>query len=139
MTKQEISFTVKVKYSTEEGGVVCPHAAQDNLLAAIESQRQCGQLTPSLIKADSIAVDLVKVPSATEINRLAMIAASEMVLNETPLPDDFESMDGDALNDFLEANALKDFESFNGGDIMAKIKELAVFAVYFHSEINTQL
>lgn len=53
----EIEFTVKVKYSLEDGAKFCRESARENLLASIENERQNGALTPDDISADWVVVN----------------------------------------------------------------------------------
>jgi hypothetical protein len=54
----ELEFSVKIKYSLEEGASFCQHSAKENLHAAIENERQNNTLTPVDISADWVECQL---------------------------------------------------------------------------------
>lgn len=65
----EVEFTVKVKYSLEEGQKFCEASAKDNLLSAIENERQNNALTPDDISADWIEVSVRQSKNVTPLTR----------------------------------------------------------------------
>jgi hypothetical protein len=92
-----IEFSVKIKYSTNEGSVICKESAQENLLTAIENERQNGALTPADISAESISVNEV-------VNKKASV--SEIIsLNMADITGEYDLPDGMVEWEWVENNA----------------------------------
>lgn len=56
----EVSFSVSVTYSYEQGNPFCKESARNNLLASIENERLNGALTPDNISADHVVIEEIK-------------------------------------------------------------------------------
>lgn len=55
--KKTLLFKVQITYETDEDGqVICPISAKENLIAAIENERVNGALTPDDISATEITI-----------------------------------------------------------------------------------
>ncbi|MFD1876854.1 hypothetical protein [Vibrio chagasii] len=55
--KETLQFNVMITYETdEEGPVICPISAKENLIAAIENERVNGALNPDDISATEITI-----------------------------------------------------------------------------------
>jgi len=54
MSQKTLEFTIRIDYDSDVNGVICEHAAKENLMDAIENERVNGALTPDDISATNV-------------------------------------------------------------------------------------
>jgi hypothetical protein len=122
----EIEYTVKVKYSFEEGTPFCKESAKENLLAAIENERKNNALTPCDISADWVAIEEVKQdPNAFVILDVNM----SDIIGDYDVPEDSEEWS------WVEDNA--SFKHRDNGD--SGIWDFMLNIAMEHTDIPQQL